>query len=149
MHDIFNPDDNKNLLDRLDRLTADTRPGWGKMNASQMVLHCQKPLDVATGKLPLKSGLLGFLFGKMVKNKFLREGQIGKNSPTVAQFKIVETPEFETEKATLASLIRQFGEKGPSIIANKKHPFFGRMTDEEWGVLQYVHLDHHLRQFGV
>ena len=29
------------------------------------------------------------------------------------------------------------------------HPFFGAMTSEEWSVLMYKHLDHHLRQFGA
>jgi hypothetical protein len=25
----------------------------------------------------------------------------------------------------------------------------GKMTPEEWAILMYKHLDHHLRQFGV
>jgi hypothetical protein len=32
---------------------------------------------------------------------------------------------------------------------NFKHPFFGPMTAEEWGIISYKHLDHHLKQFGV
>ena len=26
---------------------------------------------------------------------------------------------------------------------------FGQLSNDEWGVLGYRHLDHHLRQFGV
>ena len=29
------------------------------------------------------------------------------------------------------------------------HPIFGAFTHQQWGQLQYKHLDHHLRQFGV
>ena len=39
--------------------------------------------------------------------------------------------------------------EGPAAVANKTHPFFGTMTDDEWGKLHYVHLDHHFAQFGV
>jgi len=29
------------------------------------------------------------------------------------------------------------------------HPLFGAFTSQQWGQMQYKHLDHHLRQFGV
>ena len=29
------------------------------------------------------------------------------------------------------------------------HPMFGKFTMEQWGKMEYKHLDHHLRQFGV
>ena len=29
------------------------------------------------------------------------------------------------------------------------HPMFGKFTKQQWGQMQYKHLDHHLRQFGV
>ncbi|RZJ28611.1 MAG: DUF1569 domain-containing protein, partial [Flavobacterium sp.] len=28
-------------------------------------------------------------------------------------------------------------------------PFFGPMTNQEWGMLMYLHLDHHLKQFDA
>jgi len=30
----------------------------------------------------------------------------------------------------------------------KNHPLFGSMTPEDWGFLQYKHMNHHLKQFG-
>lgn len=38
---------------------------------------------------------------------------------------------------------------GRSSITCHEHPFFGKMTGEDWGHLMYKHLDHHFRQFGV
>jgi hypothetical protein len=119
------------------------------MNAAQMVLHCQKPLDVADGKLVLKRSLIGFLFGKLAKNSFLKNEEFQKNLPTAPQFRITNTPEFDSEKQVLMGLVKKFGTVGPQVLVNKKHPFFGTMTDEEWGILQYKHLDHHLKQFGL
>ncbi len=148
MENIFVKEDNQELLERLEKLTPKSRPLWGKMNVCQMVSHCQKPLDVADGSLKLKRSFLGMIFGKMAKNNFLKNN-IKKNLPTHPSFKVEDTPDFETEWGTLISLVKKFGEKGPEVIATKQHPLFGEMTEEEWGILQYKHLDHHLKQFDV
>ena len=149
MANIFDKQANRQLIERLEKLTSESIPLWGKMTASQMVLHAQKPLDVAVGKLTIKGGLLGFLFGKMAKNSFLKNLGFSKNSPTAPQFKIHTAPEFETEKSELINIIATFREKGAAVITNKHHPFFGTMTDDEWGILHYIHIDHHLKQFGL
>ena len=149
MVNIFDAADNQSLQNRLQSLNSDTTPIWGKMSAAQMVLHCQKPLDVADGKLILPRSIIGFLFGKMAKNNFLKNDTFQKNLPTAPQFKITSEPNFPVEKEVLSNLIKKFGTMGPKVIANKKHPLFGTMNDEEWGILQYKHLDHHLNQFGL
>jgi uncharacterized protein DUF1569 len=148
MENIFDKSGNTELLQRIEKLTPESKPLWGKMNVCQMVAHCQKPLDVAEGNHKIKRGLFAMLFGKMAKKGFLN-GEIKKNLPTAPSFKVTDTPEFATEWQVLKQLVLKFGEKGPEVIAEKKHPFFGEMTDEEWGVLQYKHLDHHLKQFDV
>ena len=149
MANIFNAADNQLLVQRFETLTPESKSCWGKMNVSQMLRHCQKPMEVAEGKLKLKRNLIGFLFGRMAKNAMMKEDEFKKNLPTVAAFKANETPEFDSEWRLLVSLIKKFGEKGPEVIADKKHPFFGELTEKEWGVLNYKHLDHHLRQFGA
>jgi hypothetical protein len=145
---IFDIEGNANLIRRIESLTPQSRPLWGKMTVSQMLLHCQKPLDVAEGTLLLKRGIIGFLFGKMAKRDFLKRPQFQKNLPTAPSLKIVDAANFEKEKETLLNQVVRFRETGPGIIKNTKHPFFGEMSIEEWGILQYKHLDHHLNQFG-
>jgi len=149
MENLFDKSTNEELLRRINSLKETSQPLWGKMNAAQMLAHCQKPLEVAIGRLPVKRGLIGLLFGKMFKNSFLKNREMKKNLPTLPSFKMDMPRNFENEKLMLLGLVKQFGDQGPSIIANKKHPIFGPMTDEEWGILGYRHLDHHLRQFGV
>ena len=149
MANIFNIESNSNLVNRFERVTVEAKPLWGIMSVSQMVLHCQKPLDVAEGKLLLKQGLIGLLFGKWAKNDFLKRPEFKKNLPTVPAFKIVSQPIFDREKEILINQIIKFREQGPSVISNKKHPFFGEMTEQDWGILHFKHLDHHLNQFGA
>lgn len=149
MENIFSAADNSRLLERMSKLNERSMPLWGKMDVSQMVKHCQKPLHVADGTLLLKRSLIGFLFGKMAKKSFIENAEIRKNLPTAPEFKISNHPEFQQEWQILYDLVKTFGHIGPAVIANKTHPFFGTMDEEEWGILQYKHLDHHLKQFNV
>jgi len=56
---------------------------------------------------------------------------------------------FENERERLAGLIDRFAGEGAGGCTNLPHSFFGKLTPEEWSILMYKHLDHHLRQFGV
>lgn len=134
---------------RIKALRADAPPKWGKMNAPQMLWHAQQPLRVAIGQLRLKHSLIGKLFGKMAKNKLLADKPWGQGMPTAPEFKSAKTLDFESERRALLDLVRRFGEGGPSSLTPAPHPFFGPLTPEEWSALQWRHLDHHLKQFGV
>jgi hypothetical protein len=149
MANIFNPEDNFELLQRLDTLQPNSVRLWGTMTVGQMLNHCQKPMEVCDGTLILKQTLLGKLLGKKIKEKFLKSSHLKKNMPTAKEFKIDVEKDFQKEKAKIKEQIIRFGNLGPSVIKNKKHPFFGNMTDEEWGILHYKHLNHHFNQFGV
>jgi transposase InsO family protein len=46
-------------------------------------------------------------------------------------------------------VIDRFVAAGPKSCTTHPHSFFGPLTPEEWAILMYKHLDHHLRQFGV
>ncbi|MBL7925046.1 MAG: DUF1569 domain-containing protein [Bacteroidia bacterium] len=149
MSSLFRTSDREAVLARFDKLSAASAPVWGKMTVQQMLVHCQAPLKVATGALVLKHSLIGRLFGKMAKKQLLRPEPFKQNLPTAPEFKAASAGlDFEKEKQALLHLIRKFGEAGPQD-GRGKHPFFGAMTEEEWDALQWKHLDHHLRQFGV
>jgi hypothetical protein len=150
MKSIFNKTDNQELIDRINKLSPSSKAQWGKMNVSQMLAHCQHPLRVAYGEMKLKRGLMSFLFGKMVKNKLVKdEKPFDKGNPTAPEFLVPGQFDFETEKQKLVAIIKRFGEQGPSKLSKDPHPFFGKMTEKEWDVLSWKHMDHHLRQFGA
>jgi hypothetical protein len=149
MNSIFNKAGNQTILDKLSRIKPDSKALWGKMTVEQMLVHCQKPFDVAEGNLKLKRNFVGFLFGKMFLKKILNNDEMQKNMPTDKVFIITSSPNFEIEKQKLAAFILDFGTIGHSKIKDLDHPFFGKMTPEQWGGLAYKHLYHHLTQFGA
>jgi hypothetical protein len=55
---------------------------------------------------------------------------------------------WEQDRKVVMGLIERFATARPETLG-VVHPTFGRMRPRDWDVLQYRHLDHHLRQFGV
>jgi hypothetical protein len=148
MESLYHPDGNRRIVERIMMLDSAHSPLWGKMSAAQMVAHSQLPLQVALGELKLKRGLIGLLFGAMAKRQMSGPAAFKQNLPTAPQFVIRDQPEFIKERNKLIALVRAYAER-KFTITGIVHPFFGKMTEQEWDILQWKHLDHHLRQFGV
>ena len=149
MKSIFEPDAYNEVLERLDLLNSETKAQWGQMNVAQMLSHCQNPLLVALGRKDLKKpNIIVRLLYKSFKSAMYNDKLWKKNMGTPKEYKVVEDKVFNSEKTALLGLIADFYEE-----RNKKnwepHPAFGHFTHDQWGQLQYKHLDHHLRQFGV
>jgi hypothetical protein len=56
--------------------------------------------------------------------------------------------EFERDRQTLRNLFERFL-ASPRDFQFAPHPFFGEMSEADWLRWGYLHMDHHLRQFGV
>jgi hypothetical protein len=150
MKSLFNKQDADEFIGRINKLTPSTSALWGKMNVAQMLHHCQKPLEIASGALkPKINKLIKLLFGSRAKRQLVGEEPFKKNLPTFSEAKIVDQKVFDAEKDQLIKLIRQFQENGVKGLTKDPHPFFGDLTPAEWDILQTKHLDHHLSQFGV
>jgi hypothetical protein len=90
----------------------------------------------------------GTTLGKLAKRSLTGTKPFRKNLPTDPRF-LTRTPRpFEVEKSELLVLVQRFVARGPAGLSRDPHPFFGPLSDEEWGLLMGKHLDHHLRQFG-
>jgi hypothetical protein len=149
MEDLFDAHDCAGILDRVGRVRADAKPVWGKMNVGQMLAHSQVSIELALGDKVLKRALIGFLFGRIAKKSLLKPAPFGHNLPTAPEFVVRGARDVESERARLLALLRRFQQGGPAALTKAEHPFFGRLTSEEWSRLQWKHLDHHLRQFGA
>lgn len=135
---------------RLAHLRPDSVRHWGKMNPAQAMAHCCKGMEQALGDVLPPRMLIGRLLGRWVKPKALADGvPMRKNSPTVPGFQIPDERDFVVQRARLNGLIDRMVAAGPAACTTHPHSFFGHMTTEEWGILVYKHLDHHLRQFGA
>lgn len=149
MKNLFHHSDYQEIVSRLENLKPSSDRKWGKMTVSQMLVHCQKPMEVAEQKLVVKRNLISFLFGKMMKKKLIVKGlAFDKNLPTAKEFVVAYNCEFEIEHQKLLKMVQDFKNNGPNAIKMEIHPFFGKMSHSEWGLLFYKHLDHHLLQFG-
>ena len=149
MKSIFNKSDNDELVGRINKLTASSATQWGKMNVSQMMVHAREPFRVAFGELKLERSLVGILFGSIAKKKLLSDRPFGRNLPTDKHFIVRDNPDFETERNRLVAIVKRCAEQGAGAFTTAPHPFFGKLTSEEWDALLWKHLDHHLQQFGA
>ncbi len=135
---------------RLSRLRPDQPRQWGKMNLAQMLAHCSAGIEMAAGEIRPPRALIGRIIGPAVKRVALREEEpMRRNSPTAKELLIDGNRDFESERERLSQLIDRFAAAGPAGCTTHPHVFFGPLNPEEWAVLMYKHLDHHLRQFGA
>lgn len=150
MKSLFNPQDNSEVVSRINKLNHAAPAHWGTMNCSQMLAHCQVPFKIAFDEITVKRGLAGILFGKMAKKKLIDSDKpFDKNLPTFKEAKIKGSRDFYKEREMLISYVQRMATDGPRSITAKPHFFFGPLTVTEWDQLHYKHTDHHLRQFGV
>jgi hypothetical protein len=149
MKDLFDPKDNQAIIERIGRLQPSAQAQWGRMNVAQMLAHTQVPLRCAFGEVKYKRSLLGMLIGRMAL-KQLTSGKPWKHDmPTNSGFIVTDEREFEKERKRLVALVERFPSSGHAAITKEAHPFFGKMSPQEWSSLQWNHLNHHLLQFGV
>jgi hypothetical protein len=150
MRNIFEPNASQEIKQRISRLRPDSERQWGKMNAAQAAAHLCKGMEQALGDVLPPRLLIGRLMGGFVKSRALRDdAPMRRNSPTVPGFVVLDDRDFIAERDRLNGLIDRVIAVGPTGCTTHPHSFFGNMTPEQWGILMYKHLDHHLRQFGV
>lgn len=150
MKNLFEPARVKEVKERIATLTAESPRQWGKMNAAQAVAHCAAGFELALGvRIPPRL-LVGRLIGGFIKPKALGDdAPMRRNSPTVQGLVILDERDLDKERERLCAMIERFAVAGPGGCTQHPHSFFGRLTPDEWAVLMYKHLDHHLRQFGA
>jgi hypothetical protein len=150
MESLFDSGCVDEVQQRLSRLRPDQPRQWGTMSPAQMLAHCSLGLEMAAGEIRPPRALIGRILGPVIKPMAFREGEpMRRNSPTSKELVIEGDKNFETERKRLSQLIDGFAAAGPTGCTAHPHAFFGSLTPDEWAVLMYKHLDHHLRQFGA
>ncbi|HEV2288308.1 MAG TPA: DUF1569 domain-containing protein [Candidatus Acidoferrales bacterium] len=147
---LFEPLSVEEIRKRILQLKPDSQRQWGKMHPAQMLAHCSLGVEMAMGDLRPPRMLIGRILGSLAKAKALKDGEpLRKNSSTMKSLLIKDNPDFAAQRERLSALVERFAAAGPAGCTTHPHSFFGRLTPQEWAVLMYKHLDHHLRQFGV
>jgi hypothetical protein len=145
-HSLFAADDLETCLQRIEGLTADTKPQWGSMSAAQMLAHCAEVQEVANGKDLVGTPFFVEIIARVIRDMVVSDKPYPRNSRTHPQYVQHQEQDFELEKLRLLAALDSFVDAGPT---EGRHPLFGRMSADERGWSCHKHLDHHLTQFGV
>lgn len=135
------------LLDRMERLSPEAKPIWGRMNASQMLAHLANWMHMADGRIETAERRL-LLRHPPFKQFVIYWMPWPKGVPTAPELISREPSEWAVERAAVREMIQSFETRDPTGPW-PVHPAFGRMSSAAWGVLGYRHTDHHFRQFGI
>ncbi len=153
MKNLFDPDLAEQLKQRILRMQPDSTRQWGSMSPTQTLAHCTSGMQMAMGTLnakraPFPARILGPLIKPLV---FGDDKPIRRNSPSAPELFPANstTSDFEHERTQLLAAIDNFVLQNSAGCSQHPHPFFGRLTPQQWAILAYKHLDHHLRQFDV
>ncbi len=147
---IFQHEVTQQVVDRIEQLTPETQPQWGKMTVSQMLAHCCVTYEMAfTDKHPKPGGFMRLMLRAFVKQAVVGPKPYPKNSRTAPAFLITDERDFETEKKRMIDFLWQAQSLGEDAYEGRESLSFGKLSKEEWNVMFYKHLDHHLTQFGV
>jgi hypothetical protein len=149
MKNLFEPATVREVKARIAHLRPESQRQWGRMTVGQAVAHCAAGFEMASGdrRPPGRRGL-GRIIGRIVKPMVFRNNApFRRNTPTMIE--VTDERDLATERERLLGVIDRFAAMGPPGCTSHPHPFFGQLTPQEWSVLMYKHLDHHLRQFGV
>jgi len=152
MKNILNPEVKKEIFDRLKNISEKSQKQWGKMTVNQMVCHLRDQVRLALGEInvPVQKVFLKPLF------KF-----IVLLGPPTPKGKVPTFPEIDqslgngSKPTNLQKDISLLKEKINEFIGKDEsfhfaeHAAFGKLSKKQWGRLIYLHLDHHLKQFGV
>lgn len=152
---IKNLRDEKVYLETVDRINAINDKSlrlWGTMNPHQMISHLTDQFELLKGEHDFKfkssfTGMYIFKYLFLYMFKFPKaKVKIGKRYDKVLGGGSALTELQKDKEALLLELKKYF--ENPVVPESVNHPFFGPLTQEQWGIFAFKHIDHHLRQFN-
>jgi hypothetical protein len=152
MKALCDPKTKEQIIERLQSIAPTSARRWGRMSSHQMVCHLadslrgvigEKPVSEARSLLPRRLVKwialdVPLVWPKGIQTRPEMNQELGGTPPT----------EFAADLHALQLLLDRFT-RTPRDFAWQPHPIFGPMSDHEWMRWGYLHLDHHLRQFGA
>jgi len=140
------------LIVRLKGVCPDTPRRWGKMTAPQMICHLNDAFLGIIGEKALAIPA-GFSIWPVLKYVALYSpAPWPKGVPTRPEMDQLGgggTPpaQFEADMVRLLGSMERFTRR-PRDFEFRPHPMFKAMSEAQWMRWGYLHVDHHLRQFG-
>jgi Protein of unknown function (DUF1569) len=150
MKTLINSRDRNEVLVRLGKLRPTNRARWGTMSAHQMICHLSDSFRASFGRKYVSPS--NTLFSRTVLKWVALWGPFPwphgvKTRPEVDQHQGGTAPvEFAADIESLRVLFERFCALEAEFAP---HPIFGQMSRTERMRHAYLHMDHHLRQFGA
>lgn len=140
----------ESLAARVAKLHPDFKPRWGRMTPHQAICHLNDSFRGCMGEKAV--GMARAVPGQRAVMKWVAlyvPVPWPKNLPTRPEIdqRRGGTPprDWELDRSDLLALIDRFH----GDVRRTPHPMFGEMQYRDWMRWAYLHVDHHLRQFGV
>ena len=147
---MFEESSYREIRKRVELLKPDAKALWGTMDVAQMLAHCSAAAEMVLGKTPFvdKSTFISRTVIRWIVLSSVRKGDFGRDKPTLQELKIEGPRNFEIERPKLLSNLDEVFYTGTRAQIGS-HPYFGKLSNKEWGTLLYVHFNHHLNQFSA
>jgi hypothetical protein len=147
MKSFWKEEARQELLNRLEKLSSESRGKWGKMNSFQMLAHLSDGVRMALGELDVKPKSPPLKFAP-IKKLVIYVLPFPKGAPTAPELIARTEGDWDKEVSSLKELlVRLASQHDKENWAD--HPAFGKMSRKDWGAIVYKHIDHHFRAFGV
>jgi len=140
------------IQQRLGQVRPDSGRRWGRMTAHQMICHLADSFRMVMGQKRVRDHHT--LINRTMIKWFALYGPLHwphgfHTRPEIDQLVGGTKPvDFATDVENLVALMAHFTER-PATLEGKSHPVFGPLSEIEWLRWSYLHMDHHLRQFGA
>ena len=149
---LSRPGDKAELLRRLRAVSPNSPRRWGRMTAHQMVCHLTDAFLMDTDRKPVShaSGVTQrtivkwialyapFRWPPGIQTRPEVDQEVGGTRPSA----------FAADVAALEALVEAVTTE-PEFFTGRRHPIFGALSEAAWMRWGYLHMDHHLRQFGA
>lgn len=149
---LSNIRDRDGLLRRLELLRPDSAGRWGRMSAHQMVCHLRDAFLMGTDEKPV-SPVTGWHYRTIFKWTALYApvtwpAGVPTRPEIDQEFGGTSPGSFAEDVAAVDAVVRHLT-TSEGFFRNRHHPIFGKLSETAWMRWGYLHLDHHLRQFGL
>ena len=145
---MWDPSVRASFTERVKKLTADTRPGWGKVHAAAMLAHLNDSYRMCIGELKVKSKNLPLRYTP-IKQLVIYVLPFPKGAPTSPELIArSDRVSLEDEKAAFADMFTRLASVKKDDLL-QEHPAFGVLSYDMYGALMARHTEHHFRQFGL
>ena len=139
------------LREALSSLHEESNPTWGAMNASQMLRHCSRFMDLYLGRIavPRWARLISRLIGPLFLRSFLTKpiGATPRNLGTMPAIKAQPGVDLDFD-AEVARFLKALADV-EALDGVVQHAMYGAMKSEDAKALVRHHTTHHFHQFQL